>query len=451
MLSAACLEARRRGAALFPVLSVDLVSRGLDLGRVLASPAVRLTALGQVSHVTTDGGWEPISYGSGAEEGTLETVRTAVAMADPRGELIRKLEAYDPRGSAARIDWAAAGLMDSDWSPLFRGVLEDWQSDGLVTRLLLKTDDTLFRAQIPASTFLRPVWSTAADSTIFATAMPLCLGIFDSYAVTARGMVPAINVRYDDILGFWWAVSVGHQRTIRRVYFDGVAQPDTIWTTRRGVYGPVTLTIIEITAGYQPEKGVVVSCDLEGPDATGGYASTSITSPVRQLRTVVEEYAYRPAPTGAYRGDHAIVDDTTWDTWEAWFAARGYESARRWGGDQTAETAAEVAQSYLDDHIETRIAFSESGALRFIVIDPDDLDPDDAAHFRIDVHNEAGRCVLEPVDAKEVYTHLRMPYMWSPAEGKFLGALEAHDVAALPVKVPIELPNRWTQGRYTLE
>jgi hypothetical protein len=387
------------------------------------------------------------------EQGTLDIVRTSVVVADTEEEqadtLLRLLEAYDPRGSSARIDWAAPGLAEEDWTPLFRGVLEDWRGDGLTTRLILKTDDTLFRTQIPRETFLRPVWPTASDSTVFGTTLPLAMGIFDAFAITARGMVPCVNIRYDENLGYWWAVSANNQKTIRRIYFDGVSQPDSIWTTRRGVWGGSVLTIVEVTAGSQPEKGVVVSCDLEGPDSSGLYAGASVTNPVRQLRTIIEEFAYREPPIGAYRGDHVIIDDASWDAAETWFDARGYESARRWGADQNAETAADVVQSFLDDHPFVRIDWTPGGTLQFIIFDPDDVDPDDAAHFAVREFNEGGQAILEPVDEKEVYTHVRVPFMWSPAEGKFLSALEAHDVAALDVKVPTEIPNRWSQGRFS--
>lgn len=452
MLSAACREARRRGQPLFPVLAVDLKARGLSLGRVVASPGVRHTALGQVSHVTTDGGWGEIVYGSGIEEGRFDIVRTHVTLSDPEGVLIRTLETYDPRGSAARIDWAAPGLVDTDWTPLFRGVLEDWERDGLVTRLLLKTDDTLLRTAIPPRTFQKAEWSTAADTTIFGTAMPLAMGIFDAYAITARGMVPCVNVRYDEELGYWWLVSCGHQVDVRRLYYDGVAQADSIWSIQRGVWGAGVSTVIVVTPGSQPEKGVVVSCDLEGPDASGLYAGPAITNPVRQLRAVLEEYTYRTPPMGTWRGDDPIIDDTSWDAAETWFKDRNRaESARRWGADQNPETAAEVVESFLDAHPFCRIHWTPLGTLAFVIIDHDDVDPVDAAHFQVALHHDGARCEYTPGDMKEVYTHVRQPYMWSPAEAKFLGGLEAHDVAALPVKIPVEIPNVWTQGRYSQE
>lgn len=450
MLSAAVQEARARGGEAFPVLAVDWEARGLSLGRGVYSTAVRTTALGQVTAVTKPGGWDSITYGSGIERGQLDVVRTSVEVSDPARELLRTLETYDPRGSAARIDWAAPGLDDVDWTPLFRGVVEDWERAGLYTKLLLKTDDTALRTAIPSRVFARTEWGSAPDSTIYGTAMPLVMGIFDSFAITARGMVPAIGIRYDKDLGYWWLASCDHLVEIRRVYYDGVAQPDTIWTTRRGVWGGGVCTIIEVTAGYQPDKGVVVSFDCEGPDEDGLYAGDAVTNPVRLLRTVLEEFAYRPPPLGAWRGDHSIVG-AGWDTGEAWFEARGYECAKRFGADQNPETAAEVIASFLDAYPSARIHWSPLGALDMLILDPDDEDPAAAGWFRVDLHHEGGRVEYAPGDLKDVYSHLRMPYMWSPAEQKYLGALEAHDVAALPLKVPLEVPNNWSQGRYSLE
>lgn len=452
MESAALLAALRRVRQPFPVLRVTWAARGLSLGGGLYAPAGRLTAAGQVTAVTQPGGWEPIEYGSGIEGDSLEAVQTAVGVEDKDRTLLTMLETYDPRGSAARIDCAAAGLVAADWEPWFVGVVEDWERDGLYTRLRLKTDDTVLRTPVPSKVLSRTEWGSASDSTVFGTAAPLVMGIHDSFAITARGMIPATNVRYDKDLGRWWLATIGHLVEIRRIYYDGVAQASTIWTTLRGVYGGQVCTIISITEGSEPEKGVVVSFDCEGPDSTGGYAGTSITNPVRQLRTVLEEYVYRTPPLGEYRGDYAIIDDTSWDAAETWFDdVNRAESARRWGGDQNPESAAEVIDSFLDAFPWVRIHWTPLGTLAIVIIDPDDVDPDAAAWFQVDKHHEGGLVEYAPGDRREVYTQIRMPYMWSTAESKFVGALEAHDVAALPEKVVLEVPNEWTQGRYTQE
>lgn len=450
MESAALLEALRRVRRPFPVLRVTWAARGYSLGAGLYAPAGRLTAAGSVTAVTQPGGWEPIEYGSGIEGAGLEAVSTSVGIEDKARTLLTMLETYDPRGSAARIDCAAAGLVAADWEPWFVGVVEDWERDGLYTRVILKTDDTVLRTPVPSKTLNRTEWGSASDSTVFGTAAPLVMGIHDSFAITARGMVPAVNIRYDKDLGRWWLATIGHLVEIRRIYYDGVAQASTIWTTLRGVYGGQVCTIISITEGSEPEKGVVVSFDAEGPDATGLYSGTSITNPVRQLRTILEEYVYRTPPLGVYVGDHPIIDDTSWDSAETWFDdVNRAESARRWGGDQNPESAAEVIDSFLEAYPFVRIHWTPLGTLAMIIVDHDDVDPAAASWFQVDKHHEGGLVEYAPGDRREVYTHVNVPYMWSTAEQKFIGALAAHDVAALPEKVVLEVPCPWSQGRYT--
>jgi len=89
------------------------------------------------------------------------------------------------------------------------------------------------------------------------------------------------------------------------------------------------------------------------------------------------------------------------------------------------------------------------GTLAIDVLDPDDVDPSATAWFDIAKHHEGGQVELAPGDRREVYTHVKMPFMWSSAEQKFLTAYEAHDVAALPEKVVLTVENIWSQGRLT--
>ena len=402
-------EALDRGAAPFPILTVTWTARSYSLGTGIYSPALRPTAAGPVGAITQPGGWAPIVYGSGIAAGVLEAVQKSVGVADPQGEILRMLETYDPRGSAAAIDWAAPGLAVADWEPVFRGVVSDWARTGLYTRLILKTDDTVLRTPVPSRVFSKTEWGAAADSTIFGTAMPLVFGIHDSFAITTRGMVPAVNIRYDVNLGYWYLASIGHMIRVRRLYYDGIAQPDSGWTTVRGVYGGNLCTIIAVTEGYQPEKGVVVSFDCEGPDDSGGYSGSSVTNPVAQLRAILQEYVYRTPPLGAWVGDHAIIDDDSWDAAEAWFDDHGYESARRLGGDQNPQSAAELVATFLDAHPWARIHWTPRGTLAFVVLDPDDADPTADAWFEVDKHHEGGLVEYSPGDRREVYTHVKVP------------------------------------------
>lgn len=451
MESAALAEAVARGAEPYPVLVVDWIARGLSLGRGVFSPAVRPTAYGQVTAVTKPAGWEAVTYGSGIEAGTLEVVRTSVSVSDKTRDLQRMMQTYDPRGSVARIFWAADGLAAADWEPIFVGIVEDWATDPPYTQIKLKTDDTVLRKPIPAAVFLRTEWGSAEESTIFGTHMPLVFGVHDAFLITARGMVPTVNILYDKDRGYWYLVSLGNLVEIRRVYKDGVSQADGTWSTIRGVYGGNLFTAVSFAEEYKPEKGVVVSVDCEGPDANGLSAGTSITNPTRVLRTLLEEYVYRDAPLAAYRGDASIIDDATWDAVEAWKAARGYDCGIRFGGDQDVQSAAEIVQSYLEKHPCERIWWTPLGKLAIGIFDPDDVDPDAAAWFDAEKHSKDGLLHYVPGDTREVYSVVKMPYMRCSSEQKFGASIEADDIAALPERSLLEIETDWAQARFNNE
>jgi len=463
MRSAALLEAYRRGAEPFAVLRTTWSARGLALGTGIYTSSARVTAAGHSTGIVALGedGWQPVEYGSGIEAAELLAVETEVGIVDKDGTLIDMLDTYGPRGSAAVIDYAMPGLVVADWEPVFTGIVDNWSRDGLVTRLHLKTDDAALRTPVPSPVFKRTEWGAAYDGTIFGTHMPLVMGIHNAYLITARGMVPAVNIRYDKDIGYWWLVSIGHQVGIDRIHYDGIPQgiaEGSGWNIVRGVFGQNLLTILQIDEGFQPEEGVVVSVDCKGPDTTGLYSGTVITNPVRILRTVLEEYVYRTPPLGAYRGDHTIIDDTSWDAAEAFFEGLGADCGRRFGGDQGEETAAEVIESFLEAYPFTRIDWSELGQLAFTVIDPDDVDPG-SAWLDLDTHHEGPGVPYAPGDGREVYTEVEQPYMFSSQEQKFLSSIEAHDSAALderavalyggPDRRLLPIDNPWSQTRFT--
>lgn len=452
MESAALIEAKARGAEPFPVLRVPWVARGYSLGAEVYASAERSTDAGQVTGLVPEGGWESIEYGSGVAGEGLAAVETKVGVIDTDGDLMRMLQTYKPRGSLALMDWAAPGLVVADWEPIFRGVVEDWERDGLVTRLLLKTDDAVLRSPVPGPVFNRTEWGAADNGTIFGTQMPLVLGIHDAYRVTARGMVPAVNIRYDKDTGYLWLASIGHQVDIRRIHYDGEPWTSGGWSVKRAVFGKTLMTIIEIDEGYQPLQEVVVAFDCEGPDPNGLALGSAVTNPVLQLRAILEEYVYRPAPLGAWEGDHPIIDDASWDAAATFFDTFGHESARRWGGDQNEQSAAEVVESFLQTFPWTRIDWTQRGTLALTVLDPEDADPAAAQWLDLEAFHEGGPTVDHvPGDRREVYSHISSPYMFSSQEQKYMSAYEAHDVAALVKKVLLPLENPWSQGRFIQE
>ena len=452
MTSAALLEARNQGHEVYPILDVTWVARAFTTApRGVYSPSARTTDIGGVTAVTRPGGWGKITYGAGIQKGRLDAVITSVDIADKDRTLVDMLETYDPRGSVANINWASSNLVEADWEPVFRGIVSDWARSGIYTKLLLKTDDTVLRTLVPGAVFSRVEWPATFDNTIFGTTMPLILGIHDAFLLTARGMVPAINLRYDKDLGYWWIASLGNLVDIRRVYYDGTVISAAAWSIRRGVFGGNRMTVLVIADGFQPEEGVVVSFDCEGPDSSGLSAGAAITGPVQILRSTLEEYVYRDPPLAAWRGDATIIDDTSWDAAAAFFDARGYDCGRRFGGDQNSESAAEMIQSFLDAYPFTRIWWTPLGKLALGVIDPDDVDPDASLWLDLETHNAGGQVPFLPGDRREVYTHLLQPYMWSSSEQKYMSAIEAHDVAALDEKVKLSIDNPWTQARFNNE
>jgi len=448
MQSTALQDVRAQGVGVFPVLRVTWKTRKMSLGTGVYAPQARATAVGGVTGVTRPGGWERIEYGSGINSSSLSAVSTSVSVEDKEGDLLAMLETYDPRGSAASIDAAAPGLAAADWEPLFRGIVSDWARDGLYTKLLLKTDDTVLRTPVPSAVFNRTEWGSAAEGTIYGTGLALVTGVHDSFQVTARGMVPTVNIRYDKDLGYWWQISCDRIIDVTKLYFDGVAQGTGGWSILRGVYGGSYMTILVIAEGYQPEKGVVVSVDCTGPDENGLTLGATLTGAPDTLRMIINEYGYRKPPLAGWRGDHAVIHAASWDAVSEFFGMHKVEAARRFGGDQDVQSVAEVLDSFLEAYIHVRIWWTELGQLAIGVIDPDDVDPDDTLWLDLQKFHEGGQVPLEPGDRREVYSHVRMPFMWSSAEQKFLSAYEAHDVAALDEKVVLTIENPWTQARF---
>jgi hypothetical protein len=454
MLSAALLEARRRGAQPYPILRIPWVARGYQLGTDIISPRMRETPAGQVTRISKIGGWSQITYGSGIGSSELKIVETKVSVLDARGELYEMLTAYDPRGSAALMDWAAPGLVVDDWTPLFRGVVADWArvqdsgDAGPCTEIFLKTDDTVLRSPIPGGTIQRTEWGSAEEGSVFGTQLHLVTGVQDSSLITGRGMVRAPNLVYDETLGYKYLASVGNFVNVRRIAYDGIVQGSG-WTFRSFVHGRVRVTMIEIAAGFQPSKGVVVSFDCEGADENGLDVGTALTGAPDTLRMIINEYGFRQAPLRGYRGDAPVIEAESWDESSALFALWRIECARTFGGEQEPESLDDLIRSYLDAYPIARILWTPLGQLRHGVLDPDDVDPDDDRTLDVAAHHEGGLVPMSRGDKGEVYNRVHTSYCFSSGEQKFLSAYDAHDLGTLPdERVEKTIENTWSQGRF---
>lgn len=445
-MNAAYLAARRRGAGAFPMLSVDWTGfRNYDLGSKRYAPISAALPSGGALGIVPAGGFQPIQYGPGIKNNALKAVTTKVRVHDAGGELFRTLESYDPKGSPAAIDWVVPAHVAADWQPLFRGIVYDWEPLEEFVDLDLRTDDQVIDSDAPRPVFNRSDWSSAVDAAIYNTAMPLVFGIHDNFAVTARGMVRAVNVRYDDIQGLWWLASIGNLKTIRRVFFDGEEQ--TLWTVRRGVYGGALMTLIEVDPEIKPEKNVVVTFDCEGPDVDGLTVGDTMGNPIRQIRTYLEQYVYRNNVVAAWDPTPlAVIDSASWDAIEAYFELYDFECGQRIGGNLDKPTARDVLQEFLDSYPFLRLAWLEDGSLGIGILEWRDKQPG-SAWLRADVTTKPGEFRFNR-GRSEVLSHIAQPYMWSDAEQKFMASIEAHDIAAAPRPVWDTIENYWSQGRF---
>lgn len=446
-MNQAYLAARRAGRGATPMLTLDLRgSHDYDLGTRRYGPrSLALPDGGAIGLVPT-GGFGNIRYGPGIKENSLRAVTTTVRVADADRSLVKLLESYDPRGSASTIHWVVPELVASDWELLFKGVLFDWKVAGSFVDLLLRTDDSVLASGCPRPTFNKSEWSTAIDGSIYNTAMPLLMGYFSNFAITARGMVPAINIRYDDLQGLWWIASLGNVQ-VDRLYIDAVEIGG--WSVRRGVYGGAAMTIIVVDPASKPEQNAVLTFDGNGPDVNGLLTGPVMSNPVRQLRTFLEQYVYRNAPASPWDTTPLdIIDAASWDAVEDYLDLYEYESSVRIGGDRDKPTAMEVVQSFLDSYSWMRLAWLPNGSLAAGIVDHRDADPS-SDWTRVDVTTAPAEFLYEPGDRREVFSHVQQPYMWSPAEQKFMAAIEAHDIASAREPVWATVSNRWSQGRFT--
>jgi hypothetical protein len=448
-MNAAYLAARRSGMQAFPMLDVAWVGlHGLDLGTSRYAPQEVALSSGGSLGLVPPGGFAPINYGTDVKDNVLRAVTTTVRVADLDRVLAKRLESYDPRGSAARIRWVVPELVEGDWETIFTGVVFDWKvTGGVFLDLILRTDDSLLQSTCPRPVFNKSEWGTAADGSIFNTAMPAGFGYFSNFAITGRGMLPAIDIRYDELLGFWWIASIGNF-SVERVYIDAVLLEPEDWSLVRGVFGGAFMTVIVLDPALKPNRNAVMTFDGTGPSEAGALDAV-MANPVRQLRSFLEQYVFRNTPASVWDTTPIpIIDAASWDAMATYFDAFQYESAVRIGGDRDKPTAATVIQSFLDSYRWIRMAWLPSGALAIGRLNHDDDDPNDD-WLRADVLTAPDQFVYEPGDRREVFSHLSQPYMWSPSEQKFMATLECHDIAATPEPVWATVENRWSQGRFT--
>lgn len=442
------------------MLEVSWVARGLAIDTVRYACGGAIMGDGRpVIGKVPRAGFASISYGPGMKGNTLVAARTSVKINDADGSLKRMLDTYLPRGSAATIRWVSPFLVAADWELLFTGIVDDWKSSKGVIELLLKTNDKALQSPGPKPIFSRADTGYAADPTIWGTAMPLVLGIHDSYKVTGRGMVPAVNVRWNEDTGeFWWCATIGSLKTVPRIYFDGVVE-EAGFSIARGVYGGVYQTLIQVDGSLLPtesdgkkSKGQVLSFDCHGPDSTGGIAGDSITNPIVALRAYLNNYVFRDNRSSLWAGDAAEIHAATWDACEDYFDLYGYEGAFRIGGGAR-DPALKAIEGFLQSKPWVKMWWSPQGQIQIVAIPHADPTIADGDWLNATSKVAADKLVVEPGDRKDVYTGIIAPYLYSHSESKYLGSYESHDIGFTPEddRVTFEIEDQFSQGRYDLD
>ncbi len=458
-MNAALTAEVKAGRPVFPMLEVAWVARGYALGTVRYARGGAVMADGAPTRgLVPTAGFKEVSYGPGMRGNKLVAARTSVKIADADGSLQAMLETYDPRGSAATVRWVSPRLVAADWELIFTGLVEDWKIVDSVVEVILKTNDAPLQSPGPKPIFSRSEWGSAFEQTVWGTAMPLVIGIHDSYKVTGRGMVPAVNIKWNQDLGlFWWCASIGSLGNIPRIYYDGAVK-ETGFSVIRGTYGGVHQTIITTDEANAPNDGaeepkldgsVVVSFDCEGPDEDGGTEGEPITNPVQSIRAFLNNYVFRDNRTSVWYGDHASIHTPTWDAVQTYFDLYGYEGAFRIGGGDR-EPGLKVIEAFLESKPWVKMWWTPSGQLAIGVIRH--RDPVIATTDWINAWTKvSGKdFVYQPGDRKEVLSGIVSPYLYSHSESKFLGSYEAHDLSVLPPteRVTDEIEDEFSQGRY---
>lgn len=435
-----------KGGPVLPVLDVEWMIRGFDIGAERYAPK-KLFADRQVSTLTVAGnGFAEIRYGAGLRGNTLVAARTVVKLsADTR--LSKKLEQYDPRGSASTIYWASPLLLKADWEPLHVGIVEDWRITPNFTDLFLKTDDSVMPAQSPKPFFSKADSSSAADPSIWGVPMPLVLGSHSGFDMTGRGAITAYNVRYNDTLGYWYCASIGNVNVIR-VYVDGI-QRLSGFTIARHMFGGTQMTLIKFDTTQKPEVNAVVTCDVTGPDADGQLVGPTLKNPISLLRVYLNNYVFRDHRSGDWNPvDVFQIDTASWDAVVAYFDLKGYESGIKIGGARgDFQSAQAVIQKLLDSYVWLRIQWTETGKLTIFVIDHADENP--AGNWvRADVITSDQGFVYTPGDRKEVIDRVSVPFLPNDSESKFMSTFEAHDLSLRYDPNSLVIENHFSQATY---
>jgi hypothetical protein len=311
-----------------------------------------------------------ITYGAGLRPGNLQTTDLSLTLSDKGRRITRILEgATDPRGSACNLYYALPGLAVADWHLVASGVFDrDEYEDGCRSiRLLLRPNDAPFKGNITKKQILKGECPLALE-TSFGVYLPLLYGEHDSSALTGKGMVPCININYDDT-GWNYAVCLGWAKSVNRVYKNGTLQTvSTDYTVAYPIIGGAQLTAILFTSA--PGETAVITADVEGYETVGNGSGELILNPVDQILHALTNFGFNDYRFGPWLDPGTTPLDLASFAISSSYASRSkFEGGNRLGGTADATTIMDALGGWLNSELPFRVFATNGGKLGMRPID----------------------------------------------------------------------------------
>jgi hypothetical protein len=214
-----------------------------------------------------------------------------------------------------------APLVPADYCTVFAGIVAGYgMSSATSGYLKCRTDDRKLKGSF-GRVINQAIWPNASREAL-STMEPIVYGTFDSGA--DGGAVPCPLV---DRSQNWYLVSVGHAKSVDRVYVDGVQQTAG-FTVVYPLQGGRRYTVIQFTAS-QMDKAV--TADVQGLEATGDGSGALITNPADMLKHLLVNFVYGFWLDGAWLADATAPVSTTYFSETATLLS-GRKAARRISG-----------------------------------------------------------------------------------------------------------------------
>lgn len=243
--------------------------------------------------------------------------------------LTESSDAFSIKDTTGILYLAAPGVAFADWSERFRGRLTSWElGDGRVTLQYRERSLPLLK-EVPDNGWTIGAWNFPyAASDVRTQIAPLIYGRFDSSPYTNQGFVPALLV--DTTGDKRHLVCAGYADDVPRVWKNETLQTVTTHYTiqRREIAGRL-YTLIEWESAASVADDDVITCDVDGYEATGDGSGALITEPAAQLKHFLINFVFGQYKKGNWATSHNQVDATSFTAASTFFSARNYSSARR--------------------------------------------------------------------------------------------------------------------------